>query len=187
MALPEVIDAGDGLVLRRWTAEQVDVLTALITDNLDHLRGYMPWIGEEPKARAARLELIATWDGQWRAGTDVVFGMWLDGEPAGSCGLHDRIGPGGTEIGYWTSRRHLGRGLARRASAALTTASFVTGAFDRVEIHHNETNWRSRRIPEQLGYREVGVIELTRELAPLEGRIEVVWRTTADEWAARTP
>ena len=70
---------------------------------------------------------------------------------------------------------------------ALTSAAFATGAYDHVEIHHDETNEFSRRVPERLGgYREVGVVELTRELAPAETGREVVWRVTREEWAARS-
>lgn len=183
--LPELLDAGDGLVLRRWSVGDAAALDALIADNLEHLRPYMPWIGEEPKTLAQRAELIATWDGEWRAGQTVVFGMWLDGELAGSCGLHDRIGPTGREIGYWVGRRHLGRSLAARSSALLTSGAFAADpSIAVVEIHHDESNWRSRRVPEQLGYTEVGVIELTRDLAPAETGREHVWRVTRDEWAA---
>lgn len=186
--LPELVDAGDGLVLRRWTAADVEVLSALVADNVDHLRGYMPWIAEEPLPTEQRRALLATWEQEWQAGQTVVHAMWLDGELAGSCGLHDRIGPRGREIGYWVSHRHLGKGLARRASAALTTAAFACEpSFDVVEIHHNETNGRSRRVPEQLGYREVGELQLARDLAPAETRREIIWRTTRAEWRARHP
>jgi RimJ/RimL family protein N-acetyltransferase len=183
--LPEQIDAGDGLVLRRWTAALVDDLAASIADNVDHLRGYMLWIAAEPLPRSERLALIATWEEQWRAGTDVVFGMWLDGEVVGGCGLHDRVGPGGTEIGYWVSHRHLGQGLARRASAALTTAALGAAGVDFVEIHHNETNRYSATVPPALGYRRVGEVRIERTLAPAEGPIEVCWRVTRAEWLAR--
>ncbi len=186
--LPDLIDAGDGLVLRRWTAHDAEALGAMIADNLDHLRPYMPWIAEEPKTVAQRQELIATWEREWREGATVVLGMWLDGELAGSCGLHDRIGPTGREIGYWVSRRFLGRGLARRSSAALTTAAFATEpSFEIVEIHHDEVNGHSRAVPSALPpYEEVGVIELTRDLAPAETGREVVWRVTREAWAGRS-
>lgn len=183
--LPELLEADDGLVLRRWTVDDAVALGELIADNLEHLRPYMPWIAEEPKAVEQRAELIAEWERQWRAGTDVIFGMWLDGRLAGSCGLHDRIGPTGREIGYWVDRHHVRQGLAQRSSMLLTSGAFAADpAVEVVEIHHNETNWRSRRVPAALGYTEVGVIELTRDLAPAEGRIEHVWRVTRAEWAA---
>jgi len=43
----------------------------------------------------------------------------VDGEIAGSIGLHGRIGPGALEIGYWVHRAWTRRGLATAASAAV--------------------------------------------------------------------
>lgn len=179
--LPELIE-GHGLVLRRWTAADADVLDALVNANREHLTGYMPWAAELPLGPERRLAQLAEWEAAWLAGGDVVHGIFDDGVPVGGCGLHRRIGPTGIEIGYWVDHRHLGRGIARRASAALTDAALARPDLDHVEIHHNETNWRSRRIPEQLGYREVGELTLERDLAPAETRREIIWRVTRDEW-----
>ncbi|MCB1038875.1 MAG: GNAT family N-acetyltransferase [Acidimicrobiales bacterium] len=182
--LPELVE-GDGLVLRRWTVDDAEVLDALVDDNAEHLRGYMVWAADLPLGLERRRAMLEEWDASWRSGGDVVHGIF-DGEVAvGGCGLHRRIGPTGLEIGYWVSHRHLGRGLARRSSALLTSAAFALDDIDHVEIHHNETNVRSRLVPEQLGYRHVGEIERTRALAPAETQIEWVWRTVRAEWFAR--
>ncbi len=185
---PKSIDVDGTLVLRCWDVEDEPILSALVADNVDHLRGYMPWIADEPLAAPKRVELISLWEQQRQAGTDVLYGMWVDGEPAGGCGLHDRVGGIGREIGYWVSRRYLGRGLARRAAEAVTTAGFaVDPSVEFIEIHHNETNVQSRRVPEQLGYRECGETTVTRALAPAETARECIWRVTRQEWAAHHP
>lgn len=182
--LPELIE-GHGLVLRRWVEEDAPVVEELVNANADHLRGYMPWVAELPLGLARRRSMLAEWASAWEDGGDVYLGTFEHGVPVGACGLHRRIGPTGVEIGYWVDRRHLGRGIARRASAALTDAALARPELDHVEIHHNETNRFSRRIPVELGYREVGVLELERDLAPAETRREIVWRVTRDEWARR--
>lgn len=179
--LPERTQHG-GLVLRRWTIEDAEALDALVRANIEHLRPFMPWIEEEPKGVDGRRDLLAGWDAAWALGGDLVMAMELDGVAVGSCGLHRRIGPSGVEIGYWVDAAHTGRGLARRAAEGLTDLAFTVPELDHVEIHHDEVNEASRRIPERLGYRHVGEIALTRGLAPGETGIEWVWRVTRDEW-----
>ncbi|WP_426574961.1 hypothetical protein [Aquihabitans sp. McL0605] len=46
-ALPELVEH-DGLVLRRWTVDDTELVGTLVTANLEHLRPYMPWIEREP-------------------------------------------------------------------------------------------------------------------------------------------
>jgi len=173
-------------VLRRWTPADAPILDALVQANLDHLRGYMPWIAEEPLGGDGRRTLLEGWERAWREGSDVVFGIFADDVAVGGTGLHRRIGPRGLEIGYWVDRSHLGAGIARRASEALTTLAFTVADIEAVEIHHDLTNVVSRRVPESLGYRLVGRRTLDRELAPDESGIELMWRVTRDDWAARS-
>ncbi|MEP7046711.1 MAG: GNAT family protein [Ilumatobacteraceae bacterium] len=140
------------LILRRWVAADADELSAAITENLDHLRPWMPWIATEPLGMQDRLALIDQWHAEWDRGGDVVIGMWLDGEVVGSAGLHRRRGPAALEIGYWVHVDHIRRGLATEAAAALTTAAFTVAHIDRVEIHHDKANIASRAVPQRLGY-----------------------------------
>jgi RimJ/RimL family protein N-acetyltransferase len=186
MPSPPLPERGEheGVVVRRWTVDDAPVLDALIADNLEHLRPFMPWIAEEPVGLDKRRELLVGWDAGWRGGGDVVMAVVLDGRPVGSAGLHRRIGPTGVEIGYWIDAGHTGRGLARRATHALTDLAFAVPGIDHVEIHHDAENEASRRIPERLGYRWVGEVHLTRDLAPGETGVDWIWRVTRDEWGA---
>ena len=185
--LPEHVEH-DGLVLRRWTAADAEEFGALVTANVDHLRPRMPWIADEPLGLDARRELLRGWDEAWARGGDLVVGIFEDEVAVGSAGLHQRIGPTGLEIGYWVDARHVGRGIARRASAALTTLAFTSPSIDHVEIHHDLTNVASRRVPERHGYHLVGrLAPPTRPLAPADVAIDLVWRIARDEWPAAQP
>ena len=176
----------DGLVLRRWTVDDAEVVGELVAANLEHLRPFMPWIEHEPLSLAQRRELQGGWDDAWAAGGDVILGIFEDGVAVGGTGLHRRLGPGALEIGYWVGAPHLGRGIARRASEALTSAAFTLPDIERVEIHHDLTNVHSRRGPEQLGFELVGTAKLPRTpLAPADTGVDLVWRMTRDEWLAR--
>lgn len=178
----------DGLVLRRWTVDDAELVGDLVAANLDHLRPYMPWIEQEPLSLEARRELERGWDEAWAAGGDLMAGVFEDGVAVGSAGLHRRLGPGALEIGYWVHVDHLGRGIARRASAGLTSLAFTVPDIDRVEIHHDLTNVRSRRVPEQLGFHLIGKSRTPRTpLAPADTGVDLVWRITRDEWLASHP
>ena len=183
--LPELVEH-DGLVLRRWTEDDTETVAALVAANIEHLRPYMPWIAFEPLSTDDRRALERDWEEKWLAGGDVILGIFEDGVAVGSTGLHRRIGTGGLEIGYWVHVDHLGKGIARRASAGLTTAAFTRPEIDRVEIRHDISNAYSRGVPSALGFTLIGRDAPNRDTkAPAETGVDLVWRVTRDEWLAR--
>lgn len=181
--LPDHLET-DRLVLRPWRTEDAAALGRAITESLDHLRPWMPWAAFEPLSLEDRLKLIRGWDEEWRAGKDVVFGVFLNGAPIGGSGLHQRIGPNGIEIGYWIHVDHIRRGYASEVSAGLTDLAFTVDGIERVEIHHDRANAASAGVPRSLGY------ELVRETpdaadAPGEEGVDCTWAVTRDRWQSR--
>jgi RimJ/RimL family protein N-acetyltransferase len=175
--LPERIEAA-GLLLRRWTVDDAEALGRLVADNARHLRPWMPWIGEEPRTLAERIKLIQGWEKDWKAGGDVLLAVVRDGELAGSCGMHRRIGAGGVELGYWIAVPHLRQGVATAVAMALTNTALGLPGVDRVEIHHDVNNLASAGVPAGLGFEPVGE-EPGDASAPAASGIERVWRATA--------
>ena len=93
---------------------------------------------------------------QWERGADRNFAIVDDaatGEQLGGCGLHDRIGPDGREIGYWLVADATGRGIVTAAARALTELALAMDGVTRVEIHCDEANVRSAAVARRLGYR----------------------------------
>jgi ribosomal-protein-serine acetyltransferase len=181
--LPERFE-GAGLLVRRWLEDDADALERAVTESIEHLRPWMPWVEQEPLTPEARRELVLGWERDWRSGGDVVLGIFRDGEIAGGIGIHRRIGPGGVEIGYWVHPAHLRRGVATTASALVTDAAFTQAGMDRVEIRHDKANIASGGVPAKLGFTLVE--EYTREItAPAETGTGYVWRMERDEWARR--
>jgi RimJ/RimL family protein N-acetyltransferase len=172
--LPDRIEAG-GLLLRRWTVDDAETLGRLVADNAEHLRPWMPWMAEEPRTLAERIGLIRRWEDEWNAGGDVVLAVIYEGELAGSCGMHRRIGPDGIELGYWIAASHTRRGLATAAAAALTDAALALPSIRRVEIHHDTNNRASAGIPARLGFEQVG--EEPGASSPAGSGVESIWRT----------
>jgi len=59
-------------------------------------------------------EVLGAWAREWAQGGDAIYGVFVDDQVAGGCGLHRRIAPGGLEIGYWIHSAWLRQGLAPR-------------------------------------------------------------------------
>ena len=173
---PEILSSGP-VELRRWRSADAELCLRLVTESLDHLRPWMPWATSAYDLATAEAYLQGCEDG-WTAGTAFNYLIWA-GEPAGSAGLMARVGPGGLEIGYWVHRAHTGRGVATAAAAALTQAALALPGIDHVEIHHDQLNLASERVPAKLGYTHVDTRPETRfDRAAADSGISKVWRIT---------
>jgi len=176
-------EAADALFVRRWRIEDAPLMHEAVTESVEHLRPWMPWIADEPLTVDQRRDLIAGWQSLWDSG-DRIYGMFVGDEAVGGCGLHARIGRGGLEIGYWVRAGRTGRGYATAASRLLTDLAFTSPDIDRVEIRHDATNAASSRVPAKLGY--VRVDDLHRPpVAPAETGVDHVWRMARAAWPAR--
>jgi RimJ/RimL family protein N-acetyltransferase len=165
-----------GLTLRRAGPQDAGMLAEAVTANLDHLRDWMPWA--DPAAGTVQVQAarLAGSGQEWDQGSTYEFVAVL-GEPArllGAFGLHRRIGPGGLELGYWLSRDATGQGHATAAARALTAAALALPDVDRVEIHCDPANERSRRLPQRLGYR-LDRVDPRQPDAPAETGLSEVW------------
>lgn len=182
--LPEKIAGSDSLTLSRWIQEDAEKLGRAVAESVEHLRPWMAWVTREPLPLQERRALINGWEEEWLAGGDVVMGTFIDGEVAGGCGLHRRIGPGGLEIGDWTAKSFLRKGTATTAARLLTDAAFACSEITRVEIHHDQANRPSAGVPRHLGF------ELVREVhdeveAPGETGVSCEWQITREDWHRR--
>jgi RimJ/RimL family protein N-acetyltransferase len=181
--LPERLEGPDGLLLRRWTPGDAELLGTAVSESLEHLRPWMPWITQEPMSLPDRRVWLAAREREWAGGGDVHMGVFLDGAAAGAIGLHHRIADDGLEIGYWTHPRFTRRGLATGAARLATTAALTVPGVTHVEIHHDRANLASRGVPRALGYEFVAERPGAAE-TPAEVGIDWIWRIDASGWAA---
>lgn len=181
--LARVLHAG-AVTLVAYDGTEAPVLASVVGANLAHLGPWMPWAQRAPTV-AEEEEVVARFRAQWDAGT--AYAYWLreegTGELVGGAGLHARVGEGGLEIGYWVRADRIRRGYATATARALTTAAFGVEGIVRVEIHCDETNLASARVPARLGYRLARVAASPRE-APGESGREMVWVMDAETWAS---
>ena len=84
------------------------------------------------------------------------------------------------EIGYWIDGGYEGQGLASKAVAAILDQAFGPLSLDRVTLHTDAANNRSRALARRLGFTEEGL--LRQALAfPGERRDEAAYGLLADE------
>lgn len=92
---------------------------------------------------------------KFEAGQDFVYGIFdrAESRVIGGIGLHPRVVPGAFEIGYWIRADEIRRGFATEATQAPVSAGLALPDIERIEIHCDPNNARSRRIPGRLGFR----------------------------------
>jgi RimJ/RimL family protein N-acetyltransferase len=183
-APPEEIDAGP-VRLRRWRTEDAAVLARLVTDNLEHLRPWVPWARAAP-TEAEEREFLQRAEAAWERRVVFAFAAEVPGAgPVGGMLLQARReAPGTMEIGYWMAAACAGRGYATASSRALTEAAFALPGVERVEIRCDEANGASAAVPRKLGFRLLEII--AREpTAPAHTGRGMIWAVALPEWAGR--
>lgn len=172
---PERIDLGD-VLLRRYTPDDAAALSAVATAERDRLSPWMAWATPSGVTVAAMTTFIAETNGRADEGTEAVYGIFTAsrGLPVGACGLHDRIGPGGVEIGYWLARGLTGQGLMTRVVGTLTDLVLTLDDVTVVEIHCDEANVRSAAVAQRLGYALIRT-EDRDVAAPAERGRQQIW------------
>ncbi|GAA2089370.1 GNAT family N-acetyltransferase [Kitasatospora saccharophila] len=176
---PELLPVGGGAHLRRRTLADAAALNAAVNANLAHLSPWMPWAQHAPTLAESE-QLSVRGEAAWERGTDFLYLLGLDADPAvviGAFGLHSRLGPGALEVGYWVHHEHTGRGLATAAARALTGAALALPGINRAEIHCDESNAASAAVPRKLGY-VLDRIDQEAPIAPAETGRKMIWVTS---------
>lgn len=97
---------------------------------------------------------------QWDAGSEVVWGMYADGELVGMIGLHnmtDHFTGATAELGYWVTAGARGRGYLTEAAAAVIDWGFVGLRLVRIRWQAVAGNIPSARAARALGFRYEGL------------------------------
>lgn len=173
VAPPERIDLGD-VLLRRWRPEDLGPRRDAMLSSLEHLSTWMDGITQLTTVEGQRAysRIASDWPS---AEGDYRYGIFdPNGAVLGGINLHDRVGPGAVELGYWCHVAHSGRGIITRAAAALTAIALDLPGIDRVEVHCDAANTRSAAVPQRLGYR-LDRVQPREKCAPAESGEEMCW------------
>ena len=175
---------GDTLTLLRVVETMGDAIHDAIVASQPELHRWMDWAGPQPRTRDQTDEFITLARKEWDGGKAFNYAMTdaATGDVIGVCGLMTRQGPDRLEIGYWVRTDLTGRGIATAATRLLTAAGFGLAEIDRVEIHHDEANVASGRVPEKLGYTLTERNDVEK-VAKAHTGVNLVWTITREDWS----
>ncbi|WP_037670569.1 GNAT family N-acetyltransferase [Streptomyces griseus] len=150
-----VIPTGDGLLLRPWRSEDAPAVHTAFQDPLLH-----QWHIRASDSVAEVATWIEGWikawpeerDAQW-AVTDADSDQLL-----GRVALREIVlADGVAEVAYWTAAEARGKGVAARATSALTRWAFHEIGFHRLELMHAVANVASCRVAAKTGFALEGI------------------------------
>src|SRR5688572_19760635 len=109
----------DGIVLRAWREDDIDIALDVVRRNLEHLRPFMIWATPEYSIESAR-KFLTDAIANRQARKSLALGIFREDHLIGS------IGFGGfdwddqkAEIGYWLDSGEVGKGIMTRACQTL--------------------------------------------------------------------
>jgi ribosomal-protein-serine acetyltransferase len=180
--------AEDAVLIPR-TAAITDAYHELVAENTERLARWEPWAAKPPVLEETR-SFLETSGRNWLDGSELPVaiavkssGQW---RLAGALSLIISRYTRSAEIGYWIGRKYEGRGLVTGAAAVLLDQAFGPLGLDRVSLHTDPSNDRSRAVARRLGFVEEGLLRQGTAF-PEERRDELVYGLLADEWRHRTP
>lgn len=148
------------LVIRCYNPSDASLLAESVTENLEHLRPWMPWVHNEPEPIEEKIQRLKLFRGSFDLGQNFTYGIFNPEETKliGGTGLHTRLGENELEIGYWIHKDYINQGLVTESTAALVKVAFEIIQIHRLEIHCDPENFASAAIPRKLGFTHEGTL-----------------------------
>jgi RimJ/RimL family protein N-acetyltransferase len=148
------------LVVRCYNPSDAPLLAVSVTESLEHLRPWMPWVHSEPEPIEEKVQRLKRFRGMFDLGQDFIYGIFNqdDTKLFGGTGLHTRLGESELEIGYWIHKDFVNQGLVTESTAALIKVAFEVIHVHRLEIHCDPANLASAAIPRKLGFTHEGTL-----------------------------
>lgn len=162
---------GPRIICRIWRDDDAGPLYAAIDASREHLRPWMDWVDRHQSIGDTQ-EYIARCLLTFTQRESLIIGIFSRQDNAmvlGGTGFHniDWTVPA-VEIGYWSAVAAQRHGFISEAVKLLTEFAFRGLAANRVSIHCDPRNERSRKVAEGCGYQ-------------LEGRLRNTARTPAGD------
>ncbi len=148
------------LLVRCYNPSDASLLAETVTENIEHLRPWMPWVYAEPEPIEEKMQRLKRFRGNFDLGENFVYGIFNpeNTKLLGGTGLHPRIGERQLEIGYWIHKDFINQGLVTESTAALIKVAFELIHVHRLEIHCDPANLASAAIPRKLGFTHEGTL-----------------------------
>ncbi len=148
------------LLVRCYDPSDAPLLAKSVTESLEHLRPWMPWVYNEPEPIEEKFQRLKIFRGNFDLGQNFTYGVFNpEGTTlVGGTGLHTRLSESELEIGYWIHKDYINQGLVTETTAALVKVAFEIIHVHRLEIHCDPGNSASAAIPRKLGFTHEGTL-----------------------------
>jgi ribosomal-protein-serine acetyltransferase len=144
--------------LRLIEARFAEDFFRLVEKNKPRLEEWCPWLERVSSVRATK-DFIREKLFRFAAGDGFTAGIFHDGRLSGVIALeYIDSANAGTEIGYWLDEAIEGNGVVTQACRKLIDHVFTDLELRRIQIRCAVENYRSRAIPERLGFRQEGTL-----------------------------
>lgn len=178
------LPVGGGIELRLMEKRHAERFFALINQNREHLRKWLPWVDATWSPEDVQGFVHRALE-QFAEDRGLHAGIWLRGELAGAIGCHPIDWSNrATSIGYWLGAPFQGKGVITQCCRAIVSYLLDEMSLHRVEIRCATQNTRSCAVPERLGFVREGVIREAQWVAG--GFVDLaVYGILASEWRAK--
>jgi ribosomal-protein-serine acetyltransferase len=154
----------EGLELRAWREDDVQIAFDIVKRNSDHLEPFMRWMTPDYSLEAARTFIIDSITNRLQK-KDLRLAIFRDSNLIGTIGFVSfDLDAKKTEIGYWIDKEEEGKGIITRACRVLIDYAFNELELNRIEIRCSAKNSRSAAVPERLGFTKEAVLRQSERL-----------------------
>lgn len=171
-------------VIRCYNPTDAPLLAQSITESVEHLKPWMPWVHAEPEEIEKKINRLRKMRASFDLNQEFVFGIFTPNEKKiiGGAGLHPRTGPNSIEIGYWINVNFINQGYGTEIAAALTKIAVEIYNFHLVEIHCDPKNLASASIPKKLNYTHEATLRDRVQNEKGEPRDAMIWSINHEEY-----
>jgi RimJ/RimL family protein N-acetyltransferase len=164
----------DGVVILRPWGEEGDVAAITAACNDPAIAEFLDQLPSPYTQDDARTYLEISREG-WADGTQTNFAITEGGRPLGSVGVR-WVEPdqGVAEVGYWMAAGARGRRLCTRAVRLVSRWVLVDCGGERLQLRADELNIPSRKVAENAGFTQEGILRSSRYNARLGRRVDFV-------------
>lgn len=132
-------------------------ITAVVRENLEQLKLWMPWATDDYSIESAR-DFIQRNLAEFAENGSFSTGVVWDDKFIGTVGFHHLdLTNKSIQMGYWLDKKAQGKGFVTKCCRLLIDYAFDDLVLNRVQINCNIENAKSRAIPERLGFQLEGI------------------------------
>jgi ribosomal-protein-serine acetyltransferase len=174
-----------GLDLRILELRHAPDVFMLVDRDRKYLSEWLPWVNNTHQVEDTEKFIQAELN-RFARNNGFSSGIFYKGMLVGGLGVHNiDWNQRKTSLGYWLAEPYQGHGIMTKACTKVVDFLFNHLGLNTVEIRACNENYKSRAIPERLGFQIAGTVRLA-EMINNTFFDHVVYGMPAEEWNRKT-